>query len=60
MSLKRSVTLVFAILLASIFSPLFDYVVVERNIKRRKAHITGHTSSQAGMTDPKRQAAKTT
>ena len=26
---------VFAILLASIFSPLFDYYVVERNIKRR-------------------------
>ncbi len=26
---------VFAILLASIFSPLFDYFVVERNIKRR-------------------------
>lgn len=27
---------VFAILLASIFSPLFDYFVVERNIKRRR------------------------
>ena len=26
---------VFAVLLASIFSPLFDYVVMERNIKRR-------------------------
>jgi Na+-transporting NADH:ubiquinone oxidoreductase subunit B len=26
---------IFAILLASIFSPLFDYYVVERNIKRR-------------------------
>jgi Na+-transporting NADH:ubiquinone oxidoreductase subunit B len=30
---------IFAILLASIFSPLFDYVVVERNIKRRKARL---------------------
>ena len=27
----------FAILLASVFSPLFDYVVVERNIRRRMA-----------------------
>jgi Na+-transporting NADH:ubiquinone oxidoreductase subunit B len=30
---------IFAILLASIFSPLFDYVVVERNINRRKARL---------------------
>jgi Na+-transporting NADH:ubiquinone oxidoreductase subunit B len=30
----------FAILLASIFSPLFDYVVTEKNIKRRKARIS--------------------
>ena len=30
---------IFAILLASIFSPLFDYVVVERNIKRRKLRL---------------------
>ena len=29
----------FAILLASIFAPLFDYVVVERNIKRRAARL---------------------
>jgi len=30
---------IFAILLASIFSPLFDFVVVERNIKRRKLRL---------------------
>jgi len=30
---------IFAILLASIFSPLFDYVVVERNIKRRRIRL---------------------
>jgi Na+-transporting NADH:ubiquinone oxidoreductase subunit B len=30
---------IFAILLASIFSPLFDYIVVERNIIRRKARL---------------------
>lgn len=30
---------IFAILLASIFSPLFDYIVVERNIKRRKLRL---------------------
>ena len=29
----------FAILLASIFAPLFDYVVVQRNIKRRAARL---------------------
>lgn len=29
----------FAILLASIFAPLFDYVVVERNIKRRARRL---------------------
>ncbi|MGI9248302.1 MAG: RnfABCDGE type electron transport complex subunit D [Woeseiaceae bacterium] len=29
----------FAILLASIFAPLFDYVVVQRNIKRRVARL---------------------
>jgi Na+-transporting NADH:ubiquinone oxidoreductase subunit B len=29
----------FAILLASIFSPLFDYVVIERNIKRRRQRL---------------------
>ena len=30
---------VFAILLASIFAPLCDYFVVERNIKRRQARL---------------------
>ena len=30
---------VFAILLACIFSPLFDYFVVERNIKRRRQRV---------------------
>jgi Na+-transporting NADH:ubiquinone oxidoreductase subunit B len=30
---------IFAILLASIFSPLFDFVVVERNIKRRRERL---------------------
>ena len=30
---------IFAILLACIFSPLFDYFVVERNIKRRKQRV---------------------
>jgi Na+-transporting NADH:ubiquinone oxidoreductase subunit B len=30
---------IFAILLASIFSPLFDFIVVERNIKRRKVRL---------------------
>lgn len=34
---------VFAILLASIFSPLFDYYVVERNIKRRKQRVEATT-----------------
>jgi Na+-transporting NADH:ubiquinone oxidoreductase subunit B len=29
----------FAILLASIFSPLFDYLIIERNIKRRKTRL---------------------
>ena len=29
----------FAVLLASIFAPLFDYVVVQRNIKRRAARL---------------------
>ncbi len=31
--------IIFAILLASIFSPLFDFVVVERNIKRRRQRL---------------------
>ena len=31
--------IIFAILLASIFSPLFDFIVVERNIKRRRARL---------------------
>ncbi|MGI9248194.1 MAG: RnfABCDGE type electron transport complex subunit D, partial [Woeseiaceae bacterium] len=31
----------FALLLASIFAPLFDFVVVERNIKRRIARLAG-------------------
>lgn len=31
--------MIFAILLACIFSPLFDYVVVERNIKRRQQRV---------------------
>jgi len=31
--------MIFAILLACIFSPLFDYFVVERNIKRRKQRV---------------------
>jgi len=35
----------FAILLASIFSPLFDYVVVELNIARRKARSHAQTPS---------------
>ncbi len=30
----------FALLLASVFAPLFDYVVVQRNIKRRAARLT--------------------
>lgn len=30
---------IFAILLASIFSPLFDYIVIERNIKRRRDRL---------------------
>jgi Na+-transporting NADH:ubiquinone oxidoreductase subunit B len=30
---------IFAILLASIFSPLFDFIVVERNIKRRRERL---------------------
>lgn len=32
---------IFAVLLASIFSPLIDYVVVERNIKRRRRRLEG-------------------
>jgi Na+-transporting NADH:ubiquinone oxidoreductase subunit B len=32
---------IFAILLASMFSPLIDYVVVEGNIRRRKLRIQG-------------------
>ena len=31
--------ILFAVLLASIFAPLFDYMVVERNIKRRAARL---------------------
>ena len=34
---------VFAILLASIFSPLFDYYVVERNIKRRALRVEANS-----------------
>jgi len=34
---------VFALLLASIFSPLFDYYVVERNIKRRQQRVRAST-----------------
>ncbi|WP_455366646.1 RnfABCDGE type electron transport complex subunit D, partial [Kaarinaea lacus] len=34
---------VFAILLACIFSPLFDYVVVQRNIKRRQQRVGAST-----------------
>ena len=30
---------IFAILLASIFAPLFDFVVIERNIKRRRRRL---------------------
>ena len=33
----------FGILLASIFAPLFDYVVVQRNIKRRAARLLGRS-----------------
>lgn len=33
----------FAILLASIFSPLIDYVVVQRNIKRRRMRLAAST-----------------
>ncbi len=29
----------FGVLLASVFAPLFDYVVVQRNIKRRAARL---------------------
>jgi Na+-transporting NADH:ubiquinone oxidoreductase subunit B len=31
----------FAILLASIFSPLIDFVVIELNIRRRKLRLQG-------------------
>ena len=34
---RRCLGVVFAILLASIFAPLCDHFVIERNIKRRKA-----------------------
>jgi Na+-transporting NADH:ubiquinone oxidoreductase subunit B len=33
--------IVFAILLASVFSPLIDYVVTERNIRRRRRRLLG-------------------
>ncbi len=33
----------FALLLASIFAPLFDFIVVERNIKRRKKRLAGRS-----------------
>lgn len=36
---------IFAILLASIFSPLFDYIVVERNIKRREERLQTRTET---------------
>ena len=36
---------VFAILLASIFAPLCDYFVVERNIKKRQARLTSAPGS---------------
>ncbi len=39
---------VFAILLASIFAPLCDYFVVERNIKRRQARLTAADTTGAG------------
>jgi Na+-transporting NADH:ubiquinone oxidoreductase subunit B len=32
---------IFAILLATVFSPLIDHVVVERNIKRRRSRLEG-------------------
>jgi Na+-transporting NADH:ubiquinone oxidoreductase subunit NqrB len=32
---------IFAIILASMFSPLIDYVVVERNIRRRRLRLQG-------------------
>lgn len=35
---------VFAILLASIFSPLIDFVVIELNIRRRKLRLLGRVS----------------
>jgi Na+-transporting NADH:ubiquinone oxidoreductase subunit NqrB len=31
--------MIFAILLASLFSPLIDYVVVELNIRRRRKRL---------------------
>jgi len=33
--------IIFAILLASLFSPLIDYVVVQRNIRRRRLRLQG-------------------
>ena len=36
----------FAILLASMFSPLIDFVVVERNIRRRKIRLQGSLNEQ--------------
>ena len=37
---------VFAILLASIFSPLFDYAVTERNKRRREARLAAYEEPQ--------------
>jgi Na+-transporting NADH:ubiquinone oxidoreductase subunit B len=34
---------IFAILLASIFAPLFDFIVVERNIKRRRERLEANS-----------------
>jgi Na+-transporting NADH:ubiquinone oxidoreductase subunit B len=36
----------FAILLASIFSPLFDFVVVEQNIRRRARRLSRINNGQ--------------
>jgi Na+-transporting NADH:ubiquinone oxidoreductase subunit B len=36
----------FAILLASIFAPLFDYIVTEKNIKRRKLRLAALSTGQ--------------
>jgi Na+-transporting NADH:ubiquinone oxidoreductase subunit B len=48
---------VFAILLASIFSPLFDFVVVERNIKRRKQRLNEQRLNKKRLNKERLEAA---